>query len=124
MADVKIVDIDNVQWNMKDQVARDKITELEAKTTNLPIGAVSYHQKITTNNWILSKDGMYYFEEKTYNELLPAGTKPISITLGNWNNMNAYIIIPYLGTDKIGFLSNSNNARVQDLLVYVTYIKA
>ena len=29
MADVKIVDIDGSQWNMKDQVARDKITELE-----------------------------------------------------------------------------------------------
>ena len=29
MADVKIVDIDNVQWNIKDQLARDKITELE-----------------------------------------------------------------------------------------------
>ena len=29
MADVKIVDIDNVQWNMKDQEARNKITNLE-----------------------------------------------------------------------------------------------
>ena len=31
MADVKIVDIDGSQWSMKDQVARDKITELEVK---------------------------------------------------------------------------------------------
>lgn len=29
MADVKIIDIDSAQWNMKDQVARDKITTLE-----------------------------------------------------------------------------------------------
>ena len=29
MADVKIVDIDNVQWNMKDQEARNKIASLE-----------------------------------------------------------------------------------------------
>ena len=29
MQDVKIVDIDNVQWNMKDQEARNKITTLE-----------------------------------------------------------------------------------------------
>ena len=29
MADVKIVDIDNVQWNMKDQEARNRITNLE-----------------------------------------------------------------------------------------------
>ena len=33
MADVKIVDIDGSQWNMKDQGARDKVTELEVKTT-------------------------------------------------------------------------------------------
>lgn len=31
MADVKIVDIDNVQWNMKDQEARNRIAELEQK---------------------------------------------------------------------------------------------
>ena len=31
MADVKIIDIDSAQWNMKDQVARDKIAELEQK---------------------------------------------------------------------------------------------
>lgn len=29
MQDVKIVDIDNVQWNMKDQEARNRITNLE-----------------------------------------------------------------------------------------------
>ena len=29
MADVKIVDIDNVQWNMKDQEARNKVAALE-----------------------------------------------------------------------------------------------
>lgn len=33
MADVKIVDIDGSQWSMKDQVARDKIADLEKKTT-------------------------------------------------------------------------------------------
>ena len=37
MADVKIVDIDNEQWNMKDQEARDKITTLETEVnTNIP----------------------------------------------------------------------------------------
>lgn len=43
MADVKIVDIDGSQWSMKDQVARDKITELEGKTT------VKITKKIDTN---------------------------------------------------------------------------
>lgn len=32
MQDVKIIDIDNVQWNMKDQEARNKIAVLETLT--------------------------------------------------------------------------------------------
>lgn len=35
MADVKIVDIDGSQWNMKDQVARDRIAELETLVNKL-----------------------------------------------------------------------------------------
>ena len=41
MADVKIIDIDNIQWNIKDQVARDKIIALETKTTVKVINKVS-----------------------------------------------------------------------------------
>lgn len=33
MADAKIVDIKGVQWELKDEVARNKITGLEQKTT-------------------------------------------------------------------------------------------
>lgn len=37
MADVKIVDIDGSQWNMKDQEARNKIATLETEVnTNIP----------------------------------------------------------------------------------------
>ena len=37
MADVKIVDIDGSQWNMKDQEARNKIADLETEiNTNIP----------------------------------------------------------------------------------------
>ena len=35
MAEAKIIDIDGVQWSIKDQTARDKITALETKITNL-----------------------------------------------------------------------------------------
>ena len=53
MADVKIVDIDGSQWAMKDQVARDKITELEEKTTkNFEYSTVE--QKI--GKWVDGKD--------------------------------------------------------------------
>ena len=33
MADVKIIDIDNEQWNIKDQEARNRIATLEEKAT-------------------------------------------------------------------------------------------
>lgn len=33
MADAKIVDIKGIQWELKDEVARNKIIELETKTT-------------------------------------------------------------------------------------------
>ena len=53
MADVKIVDIDNVQWNIKDQEARNKITVLEEKTTkNFEYSTIE--QKI--GKWIDGKD--------------------------------------------------------------------
>lgn len=124
MADVKKIDIDGVQWNIKDQEARDRISIIENKTVNLPVGVVKYNQKIIPSNWGISGSGMYYFEPKKYSEILPAGTKPISITLGNWVYMNKYLIIPYLGDNCIGFMTNSNEAKVEDMIIYITYIKA
>ena len=46
MADVKIIDIDNEQWNMKDQEARNRIATLEeskdiTNSVNVLIGAAS-----------------------------------------------------------------------------------
>lgn len=40
MADVKIVDIDNVQWNIKDQVARNKIAEIEQLLKTEVVGEI------------------------------------------------------------------------------------
>ena len=48
MADVKIVDIDGSQWAMKDQDARDRITELETKTT------IKVTNKISKANFIMN----------------------------------------------------------------------
>ena len=45
MADVKIVDIDGSQWSMKDQVARDKITELEKNASAQDIDTVNIDLK-------------------------------------------------------------------------------
>ena len=41
MADVKIVDIDNEQWNMKDQEARNRIATLEESLTVKDIGEIA-----------------------------------------------------------------------------------
>jgi hypothetical protein len=54
MADVKIVDIDNVQWNMKDQEARNKIITLETKTN--------------INEKILNQKGESYISLVTIND--------------------------------------------------------
>ena len=40
MADVRIIDIDNIKWNMKDQKARDDIAELQT-TVNQKVNAVN-----------------------------------------------------------------------------------
>ena len=48
MANAKIVDIKGVQWELKDEVARNKITELETKTT------VKITNKINTEKFIMN----------------------------------------------------------------------
>lgn len=48
MADAKIVNIKGVQWDLKDEVARNKIIELETKTTIKIINKV-ISQKFTMN---------------------------------------------------------------------------
>ena len=54
MADVKIIDIDSEQWNMKDQKARDDIAALEQKTTtktkNLWKSGASFLELVTIND--------------------------------------------------------------------------
>lgn len=48
MADAKIVNIKGVQWELKDEVARNKIAELETKTT------VKITNKINKQNFIMN----------------------------------------------------------------------
>lgn len=50
MADVKIIDIDNVQWNMKDQEARNRIAELEKLfiAEDLPDVEINLYKDYTT----------------------------------------------------------------------------
>ena len=48
MADAKIVDIKGVQWELKDEVARNRITSLEQKTT-VKITSKINEEKIKVN---------------------------------------------------------------------------
>lgn len=45
MAEVKIIDIDGVQWTMKDQTARDKITNLEENNTTKDLQDITVNLK-------------------------------------------------------------------------------
>lgn len=49
MAEVKIIDIDGVQWEMKDQTARNKITEQETKINSLQDNLNTTDSKIYLN---------------------------------------------------------------------------
>lgn len=48
MADAKIVDIKGVQWELKDEVARNKIIELETKTT------IKITNKVNNPNFVMN----------------------------------------------------------------------
>lgn len=48
MADAKIIDIKGVQWELKDEVARNKIIELETKTT------IKVTNKINNPNFVMN----------------------------------------------------------------------
>ena len=53
MAEAKIIDIDGVQWSIKDQTARDKITEQETKINSLQ------------DNLNITKNKMYITQAKS-----------------------------------------------------------
>lgn len=49
MQDVKIIDIDNVQWNIKDQEARNKIAALEAANEVKQLNVIKQNVTIIGN---------------------------------------------------------------------------
>ena len=54
MADVKTIDIDGIQWNLKDQEARNEVAKIETKTT--------------INEKILAQKGSSYVSLVTIND--------------------------------------------------------
>lgn len=118
MADVKIVDIDNVQWNMKDQEARNKNTEQDEKITNLiaEIGEIKnnyqrfYYDSEKDKDVLQNRiDAMIYCYNNSrsgvatiryargyyYNVILPSselGISPIFVEIDYYGNINIYQI--------------------------------
>lgn len=72
MALVKIVDIDGVQWEMKDQTARNKITEQETKINSLQNNLNTTNSKMYINQSkkisTLDNDGVWFKIENLYPE--------------------------------------------------------
>ena len=81
MADVKIVDIDSVQWNIKDQEARNQIATLKENFNSLTV--YSTDEVKTNKKWIDGKD--------IYRKVVVFPFVP-----NNQYNINA---VPNLGTD-------------------------
>lgn len=63
MADVKIVDIDGSQWSMKDQEARNKIAELEEKTTTTRVHLWTYNTSFIDKVKINGEDFLQVYLE-------------------------------------------------------------
>ena len=72
MAEVKIIDIDGVQWEMKDQPARNKITEQETKINSLQDNLNTTNSKMYINQSkkikTLNEGGIWFKIENLFPE--------------------------------------------------------
>ena len=85
MADVKIVDIDNEQWNMKDQEARNKIANLE---NMLQTKANEIKAEIIGSGIRDFRTGSSYF---TIPVTIPTGYKCL-LTTARWGHPSEVVI--------------------------------
>ncbi len=91
MADVKIVDIDNVQWNIKDQEARNKIANLETLISNN--NTYSTKEIKTSKKWI---DGKPIYRKVIFGKI----TETVQNINHQIENIDSYIKLePYMVTD-------------------------
>ena len=103
MADVKIIDIDSAQWNMKDQDARNRIAEIEQSL----IPNTNEKFKITLNDNYTGNDVKIYYQQNygklhmgiiNINDLLGENvgtTNSIEIGTSNINSLNSVQALGY-----------------------------
>ena len=109
MADVKIVDIDGEQWNIKDQDARNKNTEQDTKIENLTteINAVKE-----------SCERFYYDSNKDRNVL----QNRIDAMIYCYNNSKSNIVtIRYSGGFYYNVIMPSAALKVYPIFTEITY---
>lgn len=82
MADVKIIDIDSAQWNMKDQVARDNILNLQNKDEEITT-KINNIEKTTFSNLSAKKSNITPIAE---------WVKISGLYSGDFYNSNIFII--------------------------------
>lgn len=118
MADVKIVDIDSVQWNIKDQEARNKIAALEEllsikdvngikitlkegyKATEATISSVSKYGKLNI--------GILTITNLTGNNIGSTITTPIGSINRNIGNYVSAVLIEYISQKPVRISINKN----------------
>lgn len=111
MADVKIIDIDNEQWNIKDQTARDSISAL--KTQLATDNTYSTSEVKTSKKWINGKP--------IYRKVVETGSLPNNSQVGyNHNIANAEFFITIRGIAKstslflpIPFVERNGSTNIQ-----------
>lgn len=92
MQDVKIVDIDNEQWNIKDQEARNRIAILEEKQSQIIDVTFSGTTTFFAKMKYLGEDSNYIY----YNFWWEGQSKTLS------GNINPFLVLPpNTSTDKI-----------------------
>lgn len=112
MADVKIIDIDSEQWNIKDQEARNRITTLEEKITKNFI--YSTDEVDTGEVWIDNKKifRKVFIINAVARSVIPTGLPSGSEILKMWVRGTVFSNDPnsdYSVTD-IQFMENINTA--------------
>lgn len=109
MADVKIVDIDNEQWNMKDQEARNKINEQSTLITNLA----------TEINGIKSNYKRFYYDANTDRNV---ELNRIEAMLYCYSNSKSGIAtIRYAGGHYYNVIIPASELNIKPMFVEITY---
>lgn len=112
MADVKIVDIDSEQWNMKDQNARDRLNTIEDL---IPQGASSNNKLVSQSvlqNYFAKTDAISYLRttvKKNEWTNIPQGVYLVETDIHYTDApMHLYLIGKYAGGCNVWDICGSN----------------